>query len=184
MKRTLGFVLGLAGLVTVSVVGAVNCGQSTIISQTVGPEGAAITITAEMDRDLAGVEIVIPPGALPEATRISIARAADAPSDVGTAVGPAVFVGPEGLAFQQPITIDLPTARPIAATEQLGAALTEVGSSVVYVDGKVVAVSKSGRLMPPAPDFGGEDIRVTPHANGVSITSSYSSTFQPVIVTP
>jgi hypothetical protein len=180
MKRTLGFVIGLAGLVTASVLGAVNCGESTIISQTVGPEGAAITITAEMDRDLAGTELVIPPGALSEPTRIWLARAADTSNEMATAVGPAVFLGPDGQTFQKPITLTLPTARPLTSADKVGTTLTETGYTLVYYNGQVVAVAKD--TVYAFPDDPYNNIKVTPHFNTVSIESNHATTFQPVIV--
>jgi hypothetical protein len=187
MKRTLAYLFGLAGLVTVSVLGAINCGQPTIVSQKVGPEGAAITITEEMNRELAGVEILIPPGALGEPTVITIAQAAERTNAGTVGVAPAIAIGPEGLELARPVTLTLPTSRPVAGGDPIGLAMTELGRTVTLYGGQILASPSGGNLMPPAPDFGGEGASTTVHVTGpndVSITFSHGATYQPVLVQP
>src|SRR5581483_5764129 len=78
------------------------------ITQTVGPMGAAITISAQGDPALAGTTLVIPAGALAQPTTISVSRGDEQASLGEIALGPSVRFAPDGLRFAKPATLILP----------------------------------------------------------------------------
>ncbi len=97
-------------------------------------KGGTITVGQADDPVLAGTSIVIPAGALPADTTVTIAEGATrvAPAGAQTA-GPVATFGPDGTKFSTPATITLPYALPagaavgdleIEAVESSGAATT------------------------------------------------------------
>jgi hypothetical protein len=75
------------------------------VSQTVGTSGGQITITASQDPLLAGTQLVIPPGAVPDGTSITISRGAQQTAAGETALSPSVRLSPDGLVLARPATL-------------------------------------------------------------------------------
>jgi hypothetical protein len=91
-------------------------------------EGGTVTVQASDSATLAGVKVVIPPGALSADTRITIGYGAGAgttdpwsmsPSPTASLLpqgvqpsGPVVYLGPDGTAFRSLVTVTLPYALP------------------------------------------------------------------------
>src|SRR4051812_9928354 len=89
---------------------AVGCGTpaskgdpvGTSVQKVIGNSGGTVTTPA-------GASIVIPAGALPGDTMISITATATAPPAMyGTAVGVNYLFGPSGTLFLKPVTMNLP----------------------------------------------------------------------------
>lgn len=119
------------------------------ITQTVGASGAAITITAAGNPDIAGTTLVIPPNALAADTVITISKGpADETISGETAVGPSVRFAPDGLVFKVPATLILPyrsasvpAANGLAVAVISGGARSELSGAALTVDKAAGTVS-------------------------------------------
>jgi hypothetical protein len=78
------------------------------ITQTVGSAGAAITITAAGDPDIAGTTLIIPANALAADTVITVSKGSDEAAAGEASLGPSVRFTPDGLVFKVPATLTLP----------------------------------------------------------------------------
>lgn len=116
MNRSLRILL--VPILLVAVAGAVACstndanegtgttdtpppppGPGPSTSENVGTSGGVI----EMD----GVKLVVPPGAVPDGTVITITETSDPPPDGYDALSPTFAFGPDGLSFAQAATIEM-----------------------------------------------------------------------------
>lgn len=99
----------LAGLAVLSL-----CGCFSSVSEgRIGPEGGELRA--------GGVVLTVPPGALSEPTRLTISDDSTLPPAGTRAVGKAVQLGPAGLVFAQPITLELPVTRAPSVVQVLTA---------------------------------------------------------------
>jgi len=111
----------LAMLVSVAALGAVGCGDDDAattrsVTQLVGPEGGTVELVG------AG-KVVIPPGALAEATSIKISELkatdiAELPDNMEAAGKPVAFE-PHGKMFSQAVTVELPIEGTVAEVRPL-----------------------------------------------------------------
>lgn len=93
--------------------GPAHSSSSGSSSATIGPEGGTVI-------DPSGAQLVVPPGALREPTRLTLAVAAPpGAAEIGAIpVGPMILAGPEGQTFLRPIQVVVPfDATRIAAGE-------------------------------------------------------------------
>jgi len=91
---------------TISVLFLAACGSAKApihvdLAQTVGPEGGTLELVEQ------GLRLVIPPGALRERTPITVRRLDDAVLPPGGVPGTAFELSPDGLRFEEPVTLEL-----------------------------------------------------------------------------
>jgi hypothetical protein len=147
-------------------------------------EGGTITVSASDSPTLAGMTVVIPPGALAADTRITVGYGGGTAAEWSTmpsptaslvppsvqAAGPVVYLGPDGTAFGIPATVTLPFALPaggpqnqlaVYARESAGQTYT-VQNNALTMSGGFVTFNvngftqfQPGEYIPPPPDDGG-----------------------------
>jgi hypothetical protein len=78
------------------------------IQQVIGSSGGSITITAAEDATLAGTQLVIPPGAVPDGTVVAISKGAPQNGAGEQAISPSVRLLPDGLKLAKPATLFFP----------------------------------------------------------------------------
>lgn len=103
------FVLPLAALACSS-----NESQPSALSKTIGPEGGTIDVALEDDDVLGGTELVIPPGALAKATKITISRGSEIVGNGESSRGPSVRLSPDGTMLALPATLRVPQSVALA----------------------------------------------------------------------
>jgi hypothetical protein len=133
--------------------------------------GGTLTVSTSDSQMLAGLQIVVPPGALAADTELTVAYGTASPAGSASA-GPSVDLGPDGTRFQVPATITVPFALPAGATQRqlvvdaiesnrqtyriANSALTVSGSFVSFgVNGFTQFQPGLGDDIPPPPDDGG-----------------------------
>jgi hypothetical protein len=101
--------------------GSQGVGSKYVKTASVGAAGGTITITASDDATIAGTTITIPPHALTTDTTISIgvsavdvAKRAPSHSIVG---GPVIDFEPSGTTFAVPVTVTIPAAGGVSASD-------------------------------------------------------------------
>ena len=111
--------------------------------------GATLTVTPAEDSKLAGVSIVIPPGALAKDTTITIAEGAALSLATGSlSVGPVADFGPAGTTFGKPATIILPFQLPSGvAASTLSAVGVEADGTTRVFAGAELAVNAGATTM-------------------------------------
>lgn len=83
-------------------------GGETVFVRPVGAAGGTVTV-GDSGSDIMGATVTFPPGALPGNTNVTVASAPPlTPAAADQSAGPAVFLGPSGLTFAQPVDIKLP----------------------------------------------------------------------------
>ena len=82
--------------------------HSSGVSTTVDEKGGTLQITSDEDPSIAGAQLVIPPGALPVGTVITISRGDPQTTSLEAGVGPSVRISPDGLQLAKPATLFLP----------------------------------------------------------------------------
>jgi hypothetical protein len=70
--------------------------------------GGTVTIDGKVDPVLAGTQLVIPPGAVPDGTLITISRGDEQTGGGETSVSPSVRLGPDGLVLSKQATLFVP----------------------------------------------------------------------------
>lgn len=123
--------------VTAKQIGAGD--DAAAVGQVIGPEGGAVLVGDEIT-GVAGAAVQIPSGALtfPAAIVIGTSTALAPPGGLGAA-GPAVFFGPEGTKFGEPVTITIPydvrasTSTVRVFTRDAKGKVTEVLPASLYV---------------------------------------------------
>lgn len=99
--------LVLAGCTT----GTHTIGTIYATSQTIGPEGGTITVSAADDASIAGTSIVVPPGALSEPVKISIYEI----RPVTAEAAPTIVIEPQTTHFARPASASIPAQRLVNA---------------------------------------------------------------------
>lgn len=148
-------------------------GDSAAVAQIVSDAGATITVAdlAGGDEDfdsILGTSIEIPGGALPSATPIVVATSDDVVprpprNNVATEGGPAVFFGPAGTRFAEPVTITIPISADAANAPDDVVVFTQRGN------GRATVV---------------DDVTVNTGDQTASFPVSHFSSFQAFIVEP
>lgn len=184
MRHVLGFVS------TLVLIGCSSGGGSVVgITQTVGSGGGQV-VSADGD-----LTLDIPAGALPADTEITVRRIA--PTGLGPNVAVAYELGPDGLVFQQPVTVTLRLdqspvgpggvlqADVVALFSRSGAATEQAGAQVLTGDADAGDVTVSGAITHFSTLFGVEGnlrVEVDGVPDAISADDSFDVTFDAVVI--
>jgi hypothetical protein len=138
------------------------------ISQIVGPSGAEISISAAGDPTLAGTTLLIPAGALPAATLITVAVGANQAAIGETPLGPSVRFTPDGLQFAKPATLTLPyVPAEQPARTAIAVAVTTAGRKSESSGGMITVDATAGTVALDIMHFTDYQVLATPAGAGV-----------------
>jgi hypothetical protein len=95
---------------TQKVLGSSPTGGDVAFGQVVGPGGGEVAVSVDDSAIIGGSGVDIPAGALSTPTAVLVGTSTPMPTqeDGDQPAGPTVFFGPEGLTFQQDVTVTIP----------------------------------------------------------------------------